>query len=564
MKVLYFYMVLASASLLGILSSYMFQIAVDRYRLDIDKLSFALVIFNFGCVGTAAIFYPHGIPKYISQGYLIATSVIVAWQLSHFDPWTAWGLLVMLALYDLFAVLTPCGPLKALVKLMQRKDAPQLPGLLYEATLEPNAASRNGRATTSGESATNGIGIRQSLNERPTEPGQHTNTGEEPGPRDDSDQDPVPHGTADAISSSAAAVATASQTSVETIIDPRTGGVGFESQEAHSRIEGSDEAQPGPGKTQTVQQDRPSKGSIPLVLALVHHLPIVHPNQQPREIQGNDLDSLDRWTLEELQDEVEVDFPENGLCIIRCNRQRENEETRYALLGLDNKVKKVLYVSREGVIKEDLRYRARSTGKIPLAIARLNKLRFAQDPQPSWVRRSTDSSVEDHVEDSWSAEALQQEVDVVFPRNGWTIVRHSQQKENEATRYAVIGPDGSLKRVLFVTSEGLVFEDFRDKNRQADEEERKKERTSIKLGLGDFIFYSILVSKAALYSFTTFCACTLAILIGLALTLGILAVRGKALPALPISIFLGVAFYLLTRYSMEPWIQEIFIQRAYV
>lgn len=38
---------------------------------------------------------------------------------SRFEEWTGWCLLVVLALYDLCAVLTPCGPLKALVNLMQ-------------------------------------------------------------------------------------------------------------------------------------------------------------------------------------------------------------------------------------------------------------------------------------------------------------------------------------------------------------------------------------------------------------------------------------------------------------
>ena len=42
----------------------------------------------------------------------------------------------MLALYDLCAVLTPCGPLKLLVGLMQERNDP-LPGLLYEANLPP-------------------------------------------------------------------------------------------------------------------------------------------------------------------------------------------------------------------------------------------------------------------------------------------------------------------------------------------------------------------------------------------------------------------------------------------
>jgi presenilin 1 len=52
----------------------------------------------------------------------------MAWQLSKFDEWTGWCLLVSLAAYDLCAVLTPCGPLKALVNLMQQQDAPPMPG----------------------------------------------------------------------------------------------------------------------------------------------------------------------------------------------------------------------------------------------------------------------------------------------------------------------------------------------------------------------------------------------------------------------------------------------------
>ena len=81
---------------------------------------------------------------------------------------------------------------------------------------------------------------------------------------------------------------------------------------------------------------------------------------------------------------------------------------------------------------------------------------------------------------------------------------------------------------------------------------------------GDFIFYSVLVSKAALYSFTTFAACMLVILSGLGGTLVLLAVWKQALPALPISIFLGVVFYLLTRLVIEPWIHDMLRTPLYV
>lgn len=145
LKLLIGYMIFASAALLGLLGQNMFREAINAYNLAVDQFSFYFTIWNFAPVGTAAIFSPWGgFPTWVTQGYLIATSVILAWQLAAFDPWVAWPLLIMLALYDLCAVLTPCGPLKALVNLMMHDDAPSMPGLLYEAELPPEA-QRPGR-----------------------------------------------------------------------------------------------------------------------------------------------------------------------------------------------------------------------------------------------------------------------------------------------------------------------------------------------------------------------------------------------------------------------------------
>lgn len=49
-------------------------------------------------------------------------------------------------------------------------------------------------------------------------------------------------------------------------------------------------------------------------------------------------------------------------------------------------------------------------------------------------------------------------------------------------------------------------------------------------GLGDFVFYSVLVSKAALYGFTAWAVCTVVIIFGLGATLVLLAMYRMALP----------------------------------
>lgn len=135
MKVLIGYMMFSSMTLLGVLGAELFNVAIEKYRIPIDWFTFVFGLYNFAVVGVTAIFYATGIPTYITQGYLIASSVIISWQLSHFDTISTWTLLIMLGLYDLCAVLTPCGPLRALVNLMSDEDSPEMPGLLYEAEI---------------------------------------------------------------------------------------------------------------------------------------------------------------------------------------------------------------------------------------------------------------------------------------------------------------------------------------------------------------------------------------------------------------------------------------------
>ena len=78
------------------------------------------------------------------------------------------------------------------------------------------------------------------------------------------------------------------------------------------------------------------------------------------------------------------------------------------------------------------------------------------------------------------------------------------------------------------------------------------EGDDIKLGLGDFVFYSILVGRASMRNVATLVSCILAVLTGLCATLALLPIMERVLPALPISIALGICIHFTSSLFLTP------------
>jgi len=154
---------------------------------------------------------------------------------------------------------------------------------------------------------------------------------------------------------------------------------------------------------------------------------------------------------------------------------------------------------------------------------------------------------------------------VIENANGSLRSRHHRARPNESD--CQVGENNGLAARNAVGSLGTSTEaNYASHNTTDSEiEQDDEEERGVKLGLGDFIFYSILIGKAASSGdFTVVLAVYVAIIFGLISTVVLLAFIRRALPALPISIFFGLSFYFNTMYIVSPFIQRLSYDQIFV
>ena len=79
LKLMVGYLIFASVNLLGYSGGFMAISAIQLLHWPVDWLTLAVVMYNFAIGGAVAVFWQKGIPRVVTQGYLIAVSVIMSW-----------------------------------------------------------------------------------------------------------------------------------------------------------------------------------------------------------------------------------------------------------------------------------------------------------------------------------------------------------------------------------------------------------------------------------------------------------------------------------------------------
>ncbi len=130
--VIWAYMAFSGCSIFGVLGATMALEILRRYEIRVDVVSFAFYTWNVTVVGVLSVFLWPGSLR-VKQTFLVLISVIVAYYfVTQIAEWTTWTMLVFMAIYDLYAVLTPNGPLRKIVELSQEREE-AIPALVYEA-----------------------------------------------------------------------------------------------------------------------------------------------------------------------------------------------------------------------------------------------------------------------------------------------------------------------------------------------------------------------------------------------------------------------------------------------
>ncbi|KAJ9519844.1 hypothetical protein QJQ45_014569 [Haematococcus lacustris] len=552
-KIIYGYMTFAVFDIFFLITGVVALQVLQAWNIHVDVFSFLFSLLNFSVCGTLGLLFMP-MPLLAKQGYNIWTGVVTAYIFTWIPEWTSWLLICIMALYDIAAVLIPGGPLNLLVRLSQERQQ-GLPALVYEARpthgrYQPDVWARRGQPV---QEATQQLPLPHEASQQLP---SHT---------------PLPPGADDVVGPSSLAPPLHPTWPAEAGQVPKPGGAG------HSFSSPASSASPAAAAASPRHSNASTSSS---------HTSRLRMRQPPTPLLGAATASS---TV------VPLGSPAPGWGVGETGGQGQGQAggsqgaSRSRQELADARGFGGGLVGGEG-----------GGGPASLPGPQGRGVPGGWTPPGPGQVQGGGGPVGEGVEDPLAAGTQGWAPLPGGPSAGGSAAAPQLSPGSGSGRLAAgVGGSGGGPLLLppppvlgvpvsapgVQEQQGLVGgvavggaapglmvapvgqhpasgeaqqqqpgQQQRQQQQQGEEEFEMDIPDSIKLGLGDFIFYSMLVGRAAMYDYMTVFSSYLGIIAGLGITLLCLTFYQKALPALPFSIALGVAFYFLTRLVLEPFL----------
>uniref|UniRef100_A0A1I7TJZ7 Presenilin n=1 Tax=Caenorhabditis tropicalis TaxID=1561998 RepID=A0A1I7TJZ7_9PELO len=132
-KAITIYIIANSVALLIVYSFLHFRKIVQACSIPLSLPTSIFLVFQFGGLGIMCLHWKS--QKRLHQFYLIMLAALTAiFLLNSLPDWTVWLAITSISIWDIIAVLTPCGPLKILVETANRRGDENFPAILYNSS----------------------------------------------------------------------------------------------------------------------------------------------------------------------------------------------------------------------------------------------------------------------------------------------------------------------------------------------------------------------------------------------------------------------------------------------
>ncbi|KAG1672059.1 hypothetical protein FOA52_008935 [Chlamydomonas sp. UWO 241] len=572
-KLIFGYLGFAVINIFFLITGLIIILLCQKASIHIDAFSLCYLLFNFSVVGClTTLFIPA--PLLMKQCYMVWIGIIVAYIFTWIPDWTSWVLLVAMALYDIAAVLIPGGPLKALVEMaVERNQA--IPALIYESRPAGRfrgtghwggrRVSGDGGMTAaeagSGAGQNSQIGVELLAMGTPVHPGANGSDGGAGATSGAAAAGQLPSNTSNTATNASNNATNTARMSESGLTARRSAQQQPLGEAAESARPASRTSRDGGGWIHAPQPPHPPRAPAPP--------PPAPPPPAATQQQGEEQGEQGQGVALRGQQQGQGQGVEQGQGQRRGQPQPQ---------------------PRGGFMRGSGGPVAEATGDPPLPLSvsgggggdgsgRLSGIAAPASPTPprgsaagDVFQRLVSLSVfgggggsgngrgSGAAEPGLGANANGDPAAAAPPPvTARPLLSFGGRSSPSTTGQIMAG----LASNAVAPSQPLMAPEAGGEQQRSDQRDNESEEEwelgmdGVKLGLGDFIFYSLLVGKAAMTDYMTVFASFIGVIAGLGMTLLCLAIYRKALPALPFSIALGVLFYFLTKIVMSPYLTQL-------